>query len=218
MQPQQILEWASRLSTPVIGGAAVFHLVLFFYLIVWSSRDLRRMAADLESFTRGLKHRSALGPFASLPEQVSGFLADVQETLETPQAAADRAVLLERIKTLDERRRYLQSNSFETWYNVCRTMIEAYPLAGVLGTVLAIGAALYINRQSGAEENVTAIVRYFGDAIWATFAGLLAAMSLMFVNSLVEPRFRRLIEYREQVRATIAHAKRQLTLATEPKP
>ena len=83
---------------------------------------------------------------------------------------------------LDERRDYLQSMRFETAWNVARTMIEAYPLAGVLGTILAIGSAL------AADENasVAVIVTQFGAAIWSTFAGLTAAIGLMLLHSLMQ--------------------------------
>jgi biopolymer transport protein ExbB/TolQ len=92
-------------------------------------------------------------------------------------------------------------------------MIEAYPLAGVLGTILAIGAALQ-GGQGNAQKTVADIVRNFGDSVWATFAGLVAAIGLMFLNSLLETRFHRLAENRKQVRETVARAKRELSLGT----
>jgi len=113
---------------------------------------------------------------------------------------------------LDEKRGYFRSLSFETGYNICRTMIEAYPLAGVLGTVLAIGAALQVNSQAGAVTTVASIVGHFGEAIWSTFAGLLAAIVLMFLNSMVETPFRRLAENRAHVREMILRVKRELSL------
>jgi biopolymer transport protein ExbB len=103
---------------------------------------------------------------------------------------------------------------FETSYNICRTMIEAYPLLGVLGTILAIGAALQSGDGASASSSVSVIVSRFGDAIWSTFAGLSAAVVLMFLNSAVEPRFRRLAENRQNVRETVARAKRELSLTT----
>ena len=91
-------------------------------------------------------------------------------------------------------------------------MIEAYPLAGVLGTVLAIGAGLQ-SGQSNAQQTVSDIVRNFGDSIWSTFIGLFSAMTLMFVNSIVETKFQRLAENRLHVRETVARTKRELSIA-----
>ncbi len=210
--PSDILQQVSQWSTPVIAGAGVLHFLAFLWLIAWARGDVRRLAHDFDSFTRNLKHRSLFERGGPLADQLDAFLADVRDVLDDPSRKSERLALHQRMSILDEDRRYLQSQSFETFYNICRTMIEAYPLAGVLGTILAIGAALQLspNQQT---DTVGLIVRSFGDAIWSTFAGLTAAMILMFLNSIVEPRFRRLTEIRTQVRETVARAKRELALA-----
>ena len=208
----ELLNQLSRLSMPVIAVVAVLHLLVFFWLMSWSRRDLRRMAADFDQFTRELKYRSILERGSNLSDQIDAFLADIKDVLDDPAKVTERQNLWLRMKILDEERRYLQSQSFETWYTICRTMIEAYPIAGVLGTVLAIGAGL----QSGhgnAQQTVSDIVRNFGDAIWSTFVGLFSAMTLMFINSIVETRFRRLTENRQHVRETVARAKRELSIS-----
>lgn len=202
----------SALSTFVIAVACVVHLVMFWFLWLWFRRDLRKIAASLDEFTRGMKHRSLFDSTNHLSDQIEAFLTDVNEVVQNPDRAEDRRILADRINVLDERRRYLQSMAFETSYNICRTMIEAYPLAGVLGTILAIGAAL----QTGGDTNsVGVIVGRFGDAIWSTFAGLSAGILLMFVNSILETRFVRLSENREHVRDTIVRTKRELSLLPE---
>ena len=207
-----LLSKLSSLSTPFIAGVAVVHFLAFLWLRVWAGRDLRRMATDFDSFTRELKQRSLLERGTNLSDQIEAFLADIRDVLDDPAKKAERQALWHRMRILDEERRYLQSHSFETVYNVCRSMIEAYPLAGVLGTILAIGAALQ-SGQGNAHQTVSDIVRFFGDAIWSTFAGLIAAMVLMFINSIVETQFRRLGENRQNVRETVARAKRELALS-----
>ncbi|MBM4076335.1 MAG: MotA/TolQ/ExbB proton channel, partial [Planctomycetes bacterium] len=202
----ELLNRMAGYAAPVIVGVAAFHFLAFLWLSAWARRDLRRMAVDFDNFTRELKHRSLLDRSVSLSDQIDAFLADVKEVLDDSTKKSERESLLSRLKVLDEQRRYLQSHSFETCYTVCRTMIEAYPLAGVLGTILAIGAALQAG-HGDAQKTVADIVRNFGDSVWATFAGLLAAIVLMFLNSLVETRFHRLSENRRQVRETVARAK-----------
>lgn len=205
-----LLARLSTVSTTVIAAAAAVHLAFFALLWVWFRRDTRVIAASLDRFTRGLRHRSVLEATGSLGDQIEAFLADVREVLSSPDAADERRLLRERIGILDERRGYLHALPFETAYNVARTMVEAYPLAGTVGAVLAIGAALSAPES---ESTVSSIVTQFGEAIWSTFAGLTAAILLMFVNSLLEPRFARLGENRANVRETVARAKRELALA-----
>lgn len=211
-----ILHTLSGLSTFVIAVAFVVHLLAFFGLWAWSRRDLRVIASSLDDYTRGLKHRSVLDQTAHLSDQVEAFLADVDEVLSHAERKPDRDALRDRINILDEKRKYLHSLGFETAYNLCRTMIEAYPLAGVLGTILAIGAALQVETGADAALSVGVIVSRFGDAIWSTFAGLTAAIALMFLNGLLEPPLTRLAENRVHVRETVARVKRELSLAANP--
>ncbi len=206
-----LIDVLSDISTLAIVGFATWHLSFFFLLWLWSRRDLKRIASSLDEFTRDLKNRSALDATGHLSDQIDAFLSDVNEVLSDASRQEERKLLHNRIRILDERRIYLHSMRFETAYNMARTMIEAYPLAGVLGTILAIGAAL----QGGGGEvtaDVGVIVSHFGEAIWSTFAGLMAAILLMFINSLLETRFGRLAENRDHARKMVARAKTELSL------
>jgi len=117
------------------------------------------------------------------------------------------------LQILDEKRAYLDSLQFETAAHTARTMIEAYPLSGVLGTVLAIGSALQADSSGATRASVNLVMERFGDSIWSTFAGLFAAVILMFVSSLQEVRFARLTECRAAIRDMVARAKRELRMS-----
>lgn len=212
MDMGQLLDSLSGLSTLIIASACAVHLFLFLILAFWARRDLRQIVVSLDDFTRGLSHRSVLGSTGHLSDQIEAFIADVNEVLHDDTRTTDRANLLQRMKILDEKRKYLSSMLFETTYNISRTMIEAYPLAGVLGTILAIGAALQTGDSGTASVGL--IVGRFGEAIWSTFAGLVAAIALMFLNSILEPSFSRLAQNREHVRDMVATSKRELSLAS----
>lgn len=213
-QVNGLLETLSGLSTMTIMIAAGIHVMAFFILSSWARRDLRTIASTLQDFTRGLRQSSILDPSVALSDQIDAFLADVDDVIADPKRETDRQSLLQRIEIIDEKRRYLQGLTFETCYNIARTMIEGYPLAGVLGTLLAMGAALQTAQAAQEVVGVSSIVSRFGDAIWSTFAGLAATLGLMLINSLLEPRFTRLAENRKNVRETVAKAKRVLSLST----
>ncbi|MCA8994996.1 MAG: MotA/TolQ/ExbB proton channel family protein [Planctomycetaceae bacterium] len=208
----ELLHQISTYTTPAIVVLAGVHLFLFFVLWIWSRRDFKNIASTLFDFTRGLKHQSVLDTTAHLSDQIDAFLADVNETLDVAGRSGDRETLHQRMRILDEKRRYMNSMSFETMYNMARTMIEAYPLMGVLGTIIAIGAALQTDTAATAvaADTLGLVLSRFGEAIWSTAAGLVAAMLLMFVNSCLEMSFGRLTENRRHVREMIARVKREL--------
>jgi len=210
----ELLENLANLATVVIASLFVVHVAAFVWLWVWSKRDLRQIAGSLDDFTRGLKHRSILGATGHLSDQIEAFISDINEALDDSTRVEDRKALLYRMNVLDERRGYLHSMLFETSYNIWRTMIDAYPLAGVLGTILAIGVALQAPPGGESTASVNVIVNQFGNAVWSTFAGLASAIVLMFLNSCVEPPFQRLSENRQHVREMVAHAKRELAFTS----
>lgn len=207
------LKYLSGLTVFLIVGAAAVHLFCYFILSFWYRRDLHRIVSCLDDFTRGLKHRSILGRNASLTNQIDAFVEDVNDVLTDESRTEDRQECLRRMHILDEQRTYMDSLSFETATNVVRVMIEAYPLAGVLGTILAIGSALQSpDAAVNAEATMAAIVARFGDAIWSTFCGLAAAIILMFINSLNETKYDRLTDSRTNVKNMVAKAKRELAM------
>lgn len=209
-----LLKQLSAASTFVICAAFAVHLFVFFVLWVWSRRDLRKIASSLYDFTKGIRNQSLLDSHSHLSDQIDAFLADVNDVMDDPTRKQERTSLLERMKILDEKRRYLDSMLFETVYNMARTMIEAYPLAGVLGTILAIGAVLQTPESADASVSVVgSLLGELGKAIWSTAAGLVSAMILMFLNSCLEPAFSRLTENRTHVRQTVSRVKRELAMS-----
>jgi len=209
-----LLKTVSGFSAVAILAAAVLHLFFFFVLWIWYRRDLSVITGCLDDFTRELTRRSVLGRSAPLVNQIDAFVADINDVVTDPSRHDDRVACLQRMHILDERRSYLDSLSFETFTNAARTMIEAYPLAGVLGTILAIGSALQVPGGNNAAATMSGIVERFGDAIWSTFCGLIAAIILMFINSLLETRFERLNQSRSHVRDVVARAKRELSMSS----
>ena len=193
----------------VICGLAVAHVVVFIVLWRWSKRDYRSQYRLLEDFIQELAHKSRLAPGGHIADQIDAFLSDIRDVLGRDASDGQRQNLKERINVLDERRDYLNSMSFEKWTNMARTVIEIYPLLGILGTILAVAAALPALEAENAGA-MTNIMRLFGEAIWSTIFGLAAAIALMWVNSWLEPEYVRLAEIRINVRDVVAQAKREL--------
>lgn len=211
-----LLSALAELSTWIIAFAACLHLGVFALLFFWARRDMRILAGTLQDYTRDLRQRSVLDPTAHLIEQMEAFIADIEDVINDPTRQAERQALRNRMNLLDEKRRYLHALHFETCANAARTMIEGYPLAGVLGTIIAIGAALSV--PGSQADTVSVIVERFGDAIWSTFAGLTAGLILLLVGSLLEPSFQRLSEVRSHVRTMMSATKSRLGITEAPAP
>ncbi len=207
----QVLGVISQFSTRIVSGIFLMHLFVFFVLWLWWRQHLRVLVQTLRDFTSKLNHQSRLDAWCHPTEQIDAFLADVKDVMAGPKDSEDRKQLQLRLKLFDEKRRYLSAVGFETSYNICRTMIEAYPLFGILGTLLAMAVGLASRQAGDGTGNVTMIVSRLGEAIWCTVVGLVATLVLMFINSIIEPRFQKLQENRTAIRDAVQHVKRELS-------
>jgi biopolymer transport protein ExbB/TolQ len=225
--------WVSDNSALIICALAVVHLFVF----IGVARQYRRQLAALSAYLQEI-----LGPFARtypdphrpLEETVDGFIHDVAASFDDETDLAKSHRLAERLATKDESKGYLRDRGFETWYNVVRTWIEAYPLLGILGTVLAIGLALepsgpqhgslpaaadaaaVAGSASESSDVLRGILANFGDAIWSTVVGLVFAVLYSTANSWVQPRYEALTERRGHVRDLVRAAHERLV--AEPGP
>ena len=225
-----------------ILALGIAHLCLLIGL--WVAR--RRRARDLSFYLSNLvKHFSTSPdrhPGETVHEQIDSFIADIREVMHDTERSGDRGKLYYRLIVKDESKRDIQGTKLETYYNVARTGIEAYPLLGILGTIFAIALGLNAPRHAvasspgaapatqsvvagesssaaadPADEDLPAatsgaIIRNFANSIWSTASGIGFAIILMVVNAFIEPGFDRLVHHRKNVREVIASAKIALGL------
>ena len=193
------------------GVFAAVNLLIWAWLIVSSGARKAQLADFLFNAVGTLKRRSDLARNMSIDERINVFMADIRDAIDS--SAKDEAqTLLDRLMTKDEERLYLKTHRFERWYSIARTSIEAFPLLGIIGTVIAIGAGMNVSGANDAEK-VSRVVQNFGHSVWSTAFGLGAAIVFMGVNAWFEPEFERLLGYADSIREMIAHAKTKLGLA-----
>lgn len=213
-----------------ILALGVAHFVILLVLWRWERTQTKGLAAYLSNLVRIFSSRADMDPRTTVHDRIDGFIADIREVLSDRQRHEDRERLYQRIVIKDELKPDMQGGRLETLYNFARTGIEAYPLLGILGTVLAIGLGLNAPRPvvsavpTAVEARVDApgatrspdttgsIIRNFANSIWSTCAGIAFAIVLMLVNALIEPGFDRLAKHRHDVREVIGAAKVSLGL------
>lgn len=228
------MRWLSDNSVSIIVAVAIVHAV-FFLGLWWRHRKILKGL--------GVRLRNTLGSdkplddeMRSLDGTIECYLNGLREIISKGNRS-DVQQVWERLKVLVKDKRHLHTGLFETAYNVVREMIPAYPLMGILGTVLAIGVGLSAERLdatalsqgsagsvrpvaavSGAvvgNDSAQGIVKDFKNAIWSTVWGLMFGLAFMLVNAAVEPSFTRAVEYRANVRDILLEANRAFSIKTE---
>jgi len=197
------------LSYYVFGMAVAFgvHCVFFVAAVIWLGREKGRVKETLASVVHDFDDRPDVGGDAD--DQIAAFLDYLEELIETPKRRSELLSVHKRLAAKDQSRSHLKTKWLETLYNVCRELVAAWPMVGILGTVLAIGIALRSPGTGNASADaLSGIVESFGTAIWSTVYGLVFAVGLLFFNACVEPSFNRLFEQQLALRNLIRQTKR----------
>jgi len=217
-----LLGYLAANASLLIALLAAAHFALFMALRLWWTRALQSLQDFLEALLRNIPGTSDRRRTHDLDDEIEDFLQDVRAILTQDHFKEQRHTILTRVIAKKEQRPYLRAKRFERWYNVARSCVEIYPLAGILGTILAMAVALSAGQEAaeGAEMAgaVTSIVGNFSSAIWSTFWGLVFAIFFMGLNAWYEPSFARLIEYRTAVREAVREAERGIVLAPAEEP
>ncbi len=229
------MQWLVDHFYLLILAAGIAHCFALVGLWAAGKKQLREISFYLFNLVKGFSSSIDHHPGLTVHEQIDSFIADISEVLHNRERAADRSKLYHRLIIKDESKRDLRGTKLETFYNVARTSIEAYPLLGILGTIFAIALGLNSPRPmpsiAGAGQSIvattqgaasaspeeefpaatsSAIIRNFANSIWSTASGIGFAIVLMIVNSCIEPGFDRLEGHRKSVRDVIGAAKIQL--------
>ncbi len=216
-------ELSDRMALIIVVLGAV-HFCVYIWLWIQRRRAVRRLVDFLENIVRTLPGRTDYHGDRDVDDQILCFIEDVGDVLRDPSRSQAREELRERLLTKNEERPYIERKGLQRGYSIARTFIETYTLWGILGTVLAIAvsfmgqnvvtAAVTTSADSGAGiTSAERIVMNFGNAVWATVAGVVFAAVFMLLNAAVEPDFERLFSHQTRVRETIATARRELGLA-----
>ena len=209
------MDWANEISRVFpfcIAAFAAVNLLIWGGLVIGSKARKAQLADFLFNAVGTLKRRSDLAQNTSIDERINIFMADIRDAVESSTGREDTNSLLERLMTKDEERLYLKTHRFERWYSIARTSIEVFPLLGIIGTVIAIGAGLHTGGVND-DDKVSRVVQNFGHSVWSTAFGLGAAIVFMTINAWFEPDFDRLLGYADSIREMIAHAKTKLGFA-----
>lgn len=135
------------------------HVVLFLGLCVSRRRQIRRLASHLEDILGPRFRRISNDPDRTIDEVIDGFFHDIQDVITDRQSPEDARELSRRLVTKDEARKYLKRMSFETLYSCVRAGIEAWPLLGILGTVVAIALGMHASAAAPQPTEPPAIVQ-----------------------------------------------------------
>ncbi len=181
---QLIAQYMSPFLLLAVGAQLCFQ-----GLLEWRrSRLLKEWLKQLEALTATMEHKTSYTSRLPNEQMVEARVRDVLESLSRGD--------WERKPELGDEMRNLRTNrpwdhgwGVRNAYNAVRTLVECYPLLGILGTIAALGVALGGERE--ASDQISVMMRSFSAAVWSTFWGILAAVAFMGLYSWRDGSFER---------------------------
>lgn len=195
------MNWLYILSDQMVAiilAVAVFETALFIILYRMASSNTNQLCDSLRNMLRGVKDPPEQDRSRIIHDEIVALL-DCAESLRKT-SVEDFKRLLSNIRSQDARKIDLKSYRIDSWGNVANAIVQAFPLLGIFGTILAIGQSL-----QGSEGDVSVIMRAFTNAINTTILGLVFAVIYMIVDAFFQAKAGRLKNELNKYRDVIKH-------------
>jgi len=182
------MDWLYILSNQmvfIILTVAVFELALYVFLYKMTSTNTHQLCDSLRNMLRGIKEPPEQDRSRVIHDEIVALL-DCAESLRK-SSVEDFKRLLANVRNQDARKVDLKSYQIEIWGNVANAIVQAFPLLGIFGTILAIGQSL-----QGSAGDVSVVMKAFTNAVDTTILGLVFAVAYMIVDAFFQAKAGRL--------------------------
>ncbi|MGR3174548.1 MAG: MotA/TolQ/ExbB proton channel family protein [Candidatus Scalindua sp.] len=195
------MNWLYILSDQMVSiilAVAVFETALYIVLYRMTSGNTHQLCDSLRNMLRGIKDPPEQDRSRIIHDEIVALL-DCAESLRKT-SVEDFKRLLSNIRSQDARKIDLKSYRIDSWGNVANAIVQAFPLLGIFGTILAIGQSL-----QGSEGDVSVIMAAFTNAVNTTILGLVFAVIYMIVDAFFQAKAGRLKNELNKYRDVIKH-------------
>lgn len=202
------MNWLYILSDQMVAiilAVAVFETVLFIILYKMTSSNTHQLCDSLRNMLRGVKDPPEQDRSRIIHDEIVALL-DCAESLRKT-SAEDFKRLLSNIRNQDARKIDVKSYRIDSWSNVANAIVQAFPLLGIFGTILAIGQSL-----QASEGDVSVIMAAFTNAVNTTILGLVFAVIYMIVDAFFQAKAGRLKNELNKYRDVIKHYQHEAEL------
>lgn len=204
-----ILLWA----IPILG---ISHATVLFGLRLERRKKLSFLANQLKESTSDFPIRTSV--YSELrdgtPDQILAFCEDILAQLSRGLDGRQ----LKGLQKLQENKPYRKLRTIQSIYAVGPAVTEAYPMLGILGTVISIAGSL--STLSVGDGTVgpdfSVVIESFGTALWTTIEGLVFAVIFMIIHSWVDSNYTILSDVRRKFEEIVREARFRDDMGTRP--
>lgn len=180
-----------------IFAAVEIYLCISIFMMMKRHGDILLDVSD--NLIKGFKDAPDKDSTQSVHEKIQTTLDYIKEKvandIEIKKEFAKNAV------SVSQRPIYNRHYKIEMYASVMSTMVQIFPLLGILGTILAIAQTAF---QSGGKIDVSSLSNAFVLAMDTTILGITFSILFMIVESTFQPKIERVINESNEIKKIVA--------------
>lgn len=169
----------------LFAAVEIFLIVNIFMMMKTHESILLDVSDNL---LKGFKDAPDKDSQQSIHEKIEGALDFINHKIsQSPELKAEFA---KNASAISQRPYYSRHYKIEMYASVMSTLVQVFPLLGILGTILAIAQTAF---QTGGQIDVSSLSNAFVLAMDTTILGIAFSVIFMVVESTFQPKIERVI-------------------------
>jgi biopolymer transport protein ExbB len=141
-----------------------------------------------DNLLKGFKDAPDRNSLQNIHEKIEGALDFIHHKIShNPEMKED---FIKNAQSINQRPNYSHHYKLEIYASIMSTLVQIFPLLGILGTILAIAQTAF---QSGGQIDVSSLSNAFVLAMDTTILGITFSVIFMVIESTFQPKIERVI-------------------------
>jgi biopolymer transport protein ExbB len=176
------------------------YLVVSIFLMLKKHENILLDVSD--NLLKGFPDAPDKDSSQTIHERIQAALDFITNTIASN--LEDKKQLLKNATSISQRSFYSRHYKIEIFASVMSTIVQVFPLLGILGTILAIAKTAF---QSGAQIDAAALSSAFVLAMDTTILGISFSILFMIIESTFAPKIERVINESNNYKQIISKVK-----------
>jgi biopolymer transport protein ExbB len=169
-----------------IFAAVEVFLIINIFLMMKKHETILLDVSD--NLLKGFKDAPDKNSLQNIHEKIEGALDFIHHKIsQSPELRED---FIKNAQSINQRPNYSHHYKLEIYASIMSTLVQVFPLLGILGTILAIAQTAF---QSGGQIDVSSLSNAFVLAMDTTILGIAFSVIFMVVESTFQPKIERVI-------------------------
>ncbi|MAX65300.1 MAG: MotA/TolQ/ExbB proton channel family protein [Bacteriovoracaceae bacterium] len=184
---------------PIIYGFAVVEIYLVVNIFLMMRKHEMVLLDVSDNLVKGFQDAPDRDSTQSAHEKIEASLEFISNKIAADNSFKDD--FIKNAKKISQRPIYSRHYKIEMFASIMSTLVQVFPLLGILGTILAIAQTAF---QSGGSVDVSSLSNAFVLAMDTTILGISFSILFMVIESTFQPRIERVINESSDYRHIIS--------------